>query len=93
MYDDADFIAQEITKLADQGKDVVLIGHSYGGVPVSQCGEGLSAEARAKQGKKGGLVRLAYMTCLVPALGQNARDILAGAPDEDKVDMKVDVRC
>ena len=91
MYDDADFIAQEVEKEADEGKDVVLIGHSYGGVPVSQCGKGLSKEARQKQGKPGGLVNLAYLTCLVPAIGSNARDVMSATPDEHKVDMKVHV--
>lgn len=91
MYDDAKHIDKEVEKLSDEGKDVILIGHSYGGVPVSQCGQGLSKEERQKQGKPGGLVNLAYLTCLVPSLGANARDILADVPDEHKVDMKVQV--
>lgn len=89
MYDDAAHIDKELKKLSDEGKDIVLIGHSYGGVPISQCGQGLSKEERQKQGKRGGLVNLAYLTCLVPGLGQNAREILADVPDEHKVDMKV----
>lgn len=89
MYDDAEHISKEIERLSDEGKDVIVIGHSYGGVPVSQSGKGLSKEERQKQGKPGGLVRLAYMTCLVPPLGGSARDVLADVPDEHKVDMKV----
>jgi len=89
MYDDAAHIDKELEKLSDEGKNIVLIGHSYGGVPISQCGQGLSKEERQKQGKPGGLVNLAYLTCLVPALGQNARDIMAPIPEEQKVDMKV----
>ncbi|OQU99578.1 hypothetical protein CLAIMM_05188 [Cladophialophora immunda] len=89
MYDDADFIAKEVKALADEGKDVILIAHSYSGIPVSQCTKGLGKEERRKQGEPGGLVNLAYLTCLVPALGANARSILAEAPDEHKVDMKV----
>ncbi|KAJ9612416.1 hypothetical protein H2200_004013 [Cladophialophora chaetospira] len=89
MYDDASFIAEEVEKLADEGKDVILIGHSYAGIPVSQCAEGLGKEERKKQGKPGGLVNLAYLTCLVPPVGGNARSVLAKVPDEHKVDMKV----
>jgi pimeloyl-ACP methyl ester carboxylesterase len=31
MYDDAKFIASYVEKLADEGEDVVLFAHSYGG--------------------------------------------------------------
>ncbi|KIY03429.1 uncharacterized protein Z520_00120 [Fonsecaea multimorphosa CBS 102226] len=90
MYDDAAFIAKETEKLADQGKDVILVAHSYGGVPVTQSTKGLSKEERKKQGKVGGIVNLAYMTSLVPPVGQAARDILADVPQEQKLDLKVD---
>lgn len=42
MYDDASFIGQEVDKLADQGKRVILIAHSYGGPYQSErSGENL----------------------------------------------------
>ncbi|KAH8666972.1 Alpha/beta hydrolase fold-1 [Xylariales sp. PMI_506] len=91
MYDDAAFIAQEVNKLADEGKDVVLIPHSYGGVPATESvDKSLTKEAREKDGKKGGLVRLAYMTCLVPAVGQTAKDVLDELPPGDAIPMNVD---
>jgi len=80
IYDDAAFIASEVEKLADDGKEMVLMGHSYGGIPISQCMEGLSLAAREKEGKKGGVVRIAYMTALVPAMGENALAGLEGCP-------------
>jgi pimeloyl-ACP methyl ester carboxylesterase len=80
IYDDAAAIASELTKLADEGKEIVLVGHSYGGIPISQCMEGLSRAAREKEGKKGGVVRLAYMTALVPAIGTNAVTQMEGCP-------------
>ena len=92
MYDDAAFIAKEAEKLADEGKDVILIGHSYGGVPVTQSAEGLGKEERQKQGKSGGLVRLAYITSLVPAVGTSAAGVLADVTKEYQIDLKIDVR-
>jgi alpha-beta hydrolase superfamily lysophospholipase len=80
IYDDAAFIASEVEKLADEGKEMVLVGHSYGGIPISQCMEGLSRAAREKEGKQGGVVRIAYMTALVPALGESAVVGLEGCP-------------
>lgn len=69
MYDDAALIASEVEKFADQGKDVVILAHSYGGVPMTESVKGLSKKERAAAGKKGGIVRLGYMTALVPEVG------------------------
>ncbi|KAI0841801.1 alpha/beta-hydrolase [Hypoxylon sp. FL0890] len=90
MYDDAAFIAKEVASLSDEGKDVVLIGHSYGGVPVTQSTKGLTKAERQEQGKKGGIVRLAYMTALVPAVGKSAVSILEKLPAENRVPLGVD---
>lgn len=92
MYDDAALIATEAEKLADEGKDVIVIGHSYGGVPVSQAPKDLSKDQRQAQGKPGGIVRLGYITSLVPALGKSAVDVLGTVPKEDQVNIVPDVR-
>lgn len=92
MYDDAAFIAKEVEKLADEGRHVVLIPHSYGGVPATESTKGLSKEERKKQGKKGGVVRLAYMTCIVPAVGGSAGSTMASVPEEYNLHLGIDVR-
>lgn len=92
MYDDASAIAEEVEILADHGKDVILIPHSYGGVPTTESLKGLAKSDREKQGKKGGVIRIAYMTCLVPELGVNAVGIMADVPAEYKLDLKINVR-
>jgi len=78
MYEDAALIAAEVTKLADLGKDVILIAHSYGGVPATESVKGLGKEERQKEGKKGGIVRLAYLTAIVPPVGSPSADVLSG---------------
>ena len=92
MYDDAAFIAKEVEKLADEGRDVVLIPHSYGGAPATESTKGLSKAERTKQGKKGGIVRLAYMTCIVPAVGGSAGATMASVPEEYNLHLGIDVR-
>jgi pimeloyl-ACP methyl ester carboxylesterase len=92
MYDDAAFIAKEIEKLADEGKDVVLVAHSYGGIPATESAKGLGKEERQKQQKKGGIVNLAYMTAPVPPVGGSAMAMLADLPKENQLDLKIDVR-
>jgi hypothetical protein len=79
VADDAAAIRQTVTKFADEGKDVVLIAHSYGGTPTSESIKGISKAEREKEGKKGGVVRVAYMTALVPALGTSAGSVMTVA--------------
>lgn len=70
---------------------VILIAHSYGGVPSTQCTKGVTKMERQREGKNGGLVRIAYMTCLVPAVGGSASSVLTEIPDENRIDFAVDV--
>jgi len=88
MYDDAAFIAQEAKRLADDGKDVILIAHSYGGVPMTESTKGLGKIERQKEGKTGGIVKLAYITVLLPPVGVSGGSLLADV--ENKVGMEVD---
>lgn len=92
MYDDAAFIASEAERLSDEGKDVIIIGHSYGGIPVTQSIRGLTKQERQKHGKNGGVVRVVYMTCLVPPVGQSAKDVLGEVPKGQEVPLTVGVR-
>ena len=78
MYDDAAFIANYVTQLADQGKEVVLVAHSYGGTPASECIKDLSKEARQRNGKQGGVIRLAYITAVVPKVGSGLAETMVG---------------
>ncbi|KAI0421083.1 Alpha/beta hydrolase fold-1 [Xylaria grammica] len=90
LYDDAAHIAEEITRLADNGEDVILVTHSYGGAPGTQSVKGLAKKAREAEGKPGGLIRLAYLTSLVPSVGQTAAGVLADVPEEQRSEMQVD---
>ncbi|KAI1384589.1 alpha/beta-hydrolase [Hypoxylon trugodes] len=90
MYDDAALIAKEIEALADEGKDVILLSHSYGGIPASQSTKGLTKKERQEQGKKGGVVRFLYKTALVPALGKSSTDLLSQQPQSNHIDFGVD---
>ncbi|KAF2705646.1 alpha/beta-hydrolase [Pleomassaria siparia CBS 279.74] len=79
MYDDAAVISEAVTKYADEGKDVVLLAHSYGGIPITESMKDVSKTNREKAGEKGGVVRLGYMTCLVPSVGMSAGALIASA--------------
>jgi pimeloyl-ACP methyl ester carboxylesterase len=91
MYDDATAIAALAEQLADEGKDVVLVGHSYAGVPMSQSTKGLDKAARRAEGKGGGVVHLGFLSALVPELGGSAASLLGRFPDEKRPKVSVDV--
>ena len=67
-----------LEKLADEGKQVVLITHSYGGMVGSGAVEGVDYLSRAKEGKKGGVTILVYMSAFVVPKGQSLYDALGG---------------
>ncbi|RWA11421.1 hypothetical protein EKO27_g3676 [Xylaria grammica] len=89
MYDDAAFIAAYVKGLADAGRDVLLVTHSYGGTAATQSVRGLSKSERLKEGKTGGIVGLAYMTSLVPEVGHPASALAGTAPEGQEPLMKV----
>ncbi|KAF8205331.1 Alpha/Beta hydrolase protein [Mycena galopus ATCC 62051] len=80
MYDDAVKVAALAARLADDGADVVLVAHSYGGVVAGEAAEGLARSVHAKEGKKGGIVRIVFVASAVPREGETAADALGNAP-------------
>lgn len=91
IYDDAAHIAAFVRGLVDAGEDVVLLAHSYGGTPTSQSLLGLTARERRAKGEKGGVVRVGYITAVVPPVGKNLIEFMAtgeqteGLYETDKV--------
>ncbi len=79
MTDDAAEVARVTSKFADQGKDVILISHSYGGVPASESAKGLGKKERQAAGKKGGISALLYVTALLVEPGQSLGSTMGDA--------------
>lgn len=76
MEEDAALFHGIVEKLADQGKDVVIVTHSYGGVPGTECSKGLSKAERKEAGKPGGIARFVYVTSVVPPPGISSGDLM-----------------
>ena len=79
LADDVAFFYGVVKGLIGQGKDVVLVAHSYGGIVASELTRGLTKLERVKAGEKGGLVRLVFLTAVVPMVGESLNDVL-GSP-------------
>ncbi|OBT68770.1 hypothetical protein VE03_02076 [Pseudogymnoascus sp. 23342-1-I1] len=69
MADDAAHFHGIAESLADEGRDIVIVTHSYGGIPGTEAAKGLAKTDREAEGKKGGVVRLVYLTSIVPPVG------------------------
>lgn len=57
LADDAAILRAAIQKLADEGKQIVVVVHSYGGVVGSCAVEGLGWSQRKSVGKTGGIIQ------------------------------------
>lgn len=73
---DTDHVLQAslIPLIKHAGKDVVVLMHSYGGVPGSAAAKGLSKAQRAREGKRGGVVGLVHISGFVLPGGASVAD-------------------
>ncbi|KAJ5998890.1 hypothetical protein N7451_006700 [Penicillium sp. IBT 35674x] len=78
LSDDVASLRDVLAKLADEGQELVVVGHSYGGVVTSCAVEGLSREARAKEGKTGGVIKVVYLAAFAIDKGQSLLGMLGG---------------
>ncbi|KAL9034181.1 MAG: hypothetical protein Q9214_007161 [Letrouitia sp. 1 TL-2023] len=75
---DSDAVAQVLLSLIEEGKDIFVLNHSYGGIPGGGAAHGLSKVALQKQGKKGGVIGLVYMSAFVVPEGLSLVEYLGG---------------
>ena len=72
LADDIAFVRQKLLMpLIDRGDDIVVVMHSFGGLPGSAAIEGLGKDERQKQGQKGGVMGLVYLAALLVPEGKN----------------------
>ncbi|KAJ5111325.1 hypothetical protein N7532_001860 [Penicillium argentinense] len=72
IADDAEFIRNKyLNDLIAQGRDVIVVMHSYGGVPGTECVKGFARKDLAAQGKPGGVVALVYVTAYLIHAGES----------------------
>ena len=65
---DAEGVREKLISLIEpDGKDILVLAHSYGGIPAGGAARGLSKTSRVRDGKSGGVIGLIYMCAhLVP---------------------------
>ncbi|EUC34081.1 hypothetical protein COCCADRAFT_25762 [Bipolaris zeicola 26-R-13] len=78
LADDAAALRSTLQRLADDGKDIVLLVHSYGGLVGQNAVEGLGYKQRQAMGKKGGVIILVYLADFVAPKGATIKAMLGG---------------
>jgi pimeloyl-ACP methyl ester carboxylesterase len=78
LADDAAALKTVLTELADAGKDIVMVTHSYGGTVGSTAVEGLGYKTRQAEGLDGGVIMLVYMTAFAAPANTSLLDALGG---------------
>ena len=68
--EDVAAISKVVSSLVDDGNEVIVLMHSYSGLPGSAAMEGLGVKDRLKDGKKGGVKRLVYVSSYVLKEGE-----------------------
>lgn len=79
-FDDAAAVRAEVQALADQGRQVILVGHSYGGFVICEASKGLGYKQRKAEGKEGGIVLLVFLSAFVVPKGLSLIKMLGGNP-------------
>ncbi|KAI0184663.1 Alpha/beta hydrolase fold-1 [Xylaria flabelliformis] len=71
LHVDAAKIRSALTGLVNEGKEVVLVAHSYGGIVASNSVDGLGIKQRATSGVKGGIIMILYLAAFAIPVGTN----------------------
>lgn len=78
LADDAAAVRSTLERLADAGKEIVLVVHSYGGLVGQNALEGLGYKQRQAAGKKGGVIVFVYLAAFVVPKGGTIKAMLGG---------------
>lgn len=80
LQPDIDAVRSIVTEEVDAGRDVVVISHSWAGLPVSSALDGLSKIEREENNQKGGVIRLVFLTAFIPRAGESLLGAFGGMP-------------
>ena len=92
MADDAAHIHGIVEALANDGKEVLVVMHSYGGIPGTQAMKNLTRKEREEQGKEGGITGLVYISSLLVNEGESSDDSFAAFATAPREFFRISVR-
>ena len=76
---DATFVREQmLLPLIEEGKEILLVLHSYGGLPGSAAAKNLSVSERRSKGLQGGIVGQVFAASLVAQSGESMLSSIGG---------------
>jgi hypothetical protein len=78
LTDDIATLRATIEECSSEGKRVVLVVHSYGGLVASGAAEGMGLKERKVEDKKGGIIMILYFAAFIIPKGSTMLDALGG---------------
>ncbi|RAL03033.1 alpha/beta hydrolase [Aspergillus ibericus CBS 121593] len=82
LHPDITTICILVEQESNAGNDIVIISHSWSGLPVNSALTDLSKSARQKAGKQGGVVKLIFISAFIPDVGESLIGAFGGTPPE-----------
>ncbi|KAI0112544.1 hypothetical protein GGR51DRAFT_507431 [Nemania sp. FL0031] len=80
LNDDVAKIRSALTSLIDEGKEVVIVAHSYGGLVTSNAVKDLGIKQRTAQGLSGGVAMVLFLASFAIHAGENIVEYLGLLP-------------
>ncbi|KAG5794328.1 hypothetical protein H9Q69_006624 [Fusarium xylarioides] len=80
LADDVKETQSVLNKYVNQGKDVVMLMHSYGGMVGTEATRGFSRIEREKADLKGGITRMIFLAAIFAPPGKSTRGLYEANP-------------
>lgn len=82
LDEDIEAVRTTVLKELDAGNDVIINAHSWAGLPVNSALDGLSKAERERDGKKGAVLKLTFVSSFVLPEETSLLDTIGGVePD------------
>lgn len=78
LHDDIAHTNGVLRAMAEQGRQIVVVTHSYGGMVGAGAVEGLGYAQRSKAGQPGGVIMMVWLAAFVTPKGKSVIDMLGG---------------
>ncbi|UKZ75426.1 hypothetical protein TrVFT333_003111 [Trichoderma virens FT-333] len=80
VQDDEAHVKARLTSLANEGRDIIIFAHSYGGMVTTGvvANPSLNKISREGQGLKGGIVGIVYLAAIIPIQNESILQLVGG---------------
>ncbi|PYH78200.1 hypothetical protein BO82DRAFT_435148 [Aspergillus uvarum CBS 121591] len=82
LHPDINAVRSLVQQEADEGHDIIVVSHSWSGLPVNSALDGLGKAEREAAGRSGGVIKLVFLAAFLPEVGQSLLGAFGGQAPE-----------